>query len=120
MITKHQGFTLIEVLIALAIVAIAFTALIQSNAQSIRQTQRVQEKTLSHWVMKQGITMVQLGLIQPDPNQTHATRLLGQRWYWRAQTHSTSLKHVQQLQIRASLSISGPFTESLSGYLYVP
>ena len=115
-----RGFTLIEVLIALAVIAIAFTALIQSSAVSIKQTQRIKNKIISHWIMQQGITMLQLSLVQSTTNTTQVTKILNQSWYWRPTVNETAVPGVKKIQIKASAMPGGPFNESLSGYLYAP
>jgi len=117
---KPLGFTLIEVLIALAVIAIAFTALIQSSAASIKQTQSIKNKIISHLVMQQGIVMLQLSLATPDNNITHKTKMLDQSWYWRISVSDVDLPSIKHIQIRASLLPAGPFNQSLSGYLYAP
>lgn len=41
---KTSGFTLIEVLLALTIIAVALTALLKAIAQNVEHTQRIKEK----------------------------------------------------------------------------
>ena len=81
----HKGFTLIEVLLALAIIAISLTALLKATSEDISITDRIKNKSISHWVAMQGVAAVQLGLIKIHLNQeaTEVTTLLGQKWYWR-------------------------------------
>lgn len=122
---KHSpasGFTLIEVLLALSVLAIALTALIKSTTQSVVGTARIKDKTISHWVAMQGISMIQLKLLTIPPNQevTKNTRMLGQSWYWRVSLHPTPIKHVQQIRITVSKNQSGPFVDELIGYRYSP
>lgn len=117
---KALGFTLMEVLIALAIVSIALTALIKAMGQNITTMNRVKEKTISHWVAMQGIAMVQLGLLQISPSQetTQDTLMLGEHWYWRAQLGTTPQKGVQRITILVSANKNGPFNETLVGFKY--
>jgi general secretion pathway protein I len=91
--TANAGFTLIEVLLALAIIAIALTALLKSTAQNVTNTHRLKEKTISHWVAMQGVSMIQLHLLPVKLNEdiTQVTKMLGQRWYWRAKITKTSI-----------------------------
>lgn len=115
-----RGFTLIEVLLALAIIAIAFAALLKASSQNIQNTQRLKEKTISHWVALQGIQLIQLGIVQPTPQQdmTEITTLLGQRWYWRIHISPTPFKKVEQITITLSQKQSGPFRDAVIGYRY--
>jgi len=119
---KTGGFTLIEVLLALAVIAIALTALLKATSQNVAFTQRIKEKSISHWVAMQGIAMVQLRLIQITPNQdvSKATTMLGERWYWRAKVTPTTIKTMQQITITVSKNQSGPFTDTLIGYRRFP
>lgn len=118
---KQKGFTLIEVLLALSVIAIALTALFKATAQNVSNTQRIKEKTISHWVAMQGVTMVQLGLLQlANQEVTKVTSMLGQRWYWRAKMTSTPIKSIQQITITVSRNQSGPFRDPLVAFWYKP
>lgn len=121
-IVKSKGFTLIEVLLALVIVAIALTALLKATGQNISNTERIKQKTISHWIGMQGISMIQSGLLPMQFNQelTEVTSLLGQRWYWRAKLTPTPIAHMQQINITVSQHQSGPFTDLLIAYRYTP
>lgn len=118
----HHGFTLIEVLLALAIIAIALTALLKATAQNIENTRRLKEKTISHWVAMQGVSMIQLNLIHLNPTieTTQATTMLGEKWYWRAKISTTPVKTIQKITISLSLKESGPFREELTAFRYNP
>ncbi|WP_051555067.1 type II secretion system minor pseudopilin GspI [Legionella fairfieldensis] len=117
---KYSGFTLVEVLLALSVIAIALTALLKATAQNVSNTQRIKEKTVSHWIALQGVTMIQLGLVQVPPNQTitKVTSMLGQRWYWRASSSQTPIKFMQQITITVSKNQAGPFTDPLIAFWY--
>ena len=119
---KLKGFTLIEVLLALAVIAIALTALIKSTAQTVSNTARIKEKSISHWVAMQGVSMIQLGLLTVPNNQekTQITTMLGQRWYWRAKLQSTPVNHMQQINITVSKDQSGPFGDALIAFRRQP
>ncbi|WP_133135450.1 GspI family T2SS minor pseudopilin variant LspI [Legionella rowbothamii] len=119
---KTSGFTLIEVLLALTIIAVALTALLKAIAQNVEHTQRIKEKTISHWVAMQGVAMVQLGLLQINQSQesTQDTTMLGEHWFWRAKTSTTPIKSIQLITISVSTEKAGPFREELHAFRYVP
>lgn len=119
---NNHGFTLLEVLLALAIIAIALTALLKATAQNVVNTERIKDKTISHWVALQGITMIQLGLLPIVENReiTQVTTMLGQRWYWRAQVSASPIKSVQQIIIKVSKNQSGPFENPVLAFRFQP
>ena len=118
---KKAGFTLVEVLLALAVIAIALTALLKATAQNIENTQRIKEKTISHWVAMQGVSMIQLNLVQVNQSQesTQVTKMLGERWYWRAKISETPIKKIQKITISVSSKQAGPFREELIAFRYL-
>lgn len=117
---RYKGFTLIEVLLALSILAIALTALFKASAQNIIITQRLKEKNTAHWIAMQGISMIQLGLIQVPINReiTRKTTFLGEAWYWRIFLSSTPIQSIQQIKITVSKQQTGPFINPLIGFFY--
>ena len=118
--SKQRGFTLIEVLLALAVIAIALTALLKATGQSVIYTQRINDKTISHWVAMQGIAMIQLNLLTITPGQdvNQVTKMLGENWYWRAKLSNLPSNDLQQITITVSKNQSGPFTDSLTAYRF--
>jgi general secretion pathway protein I len=118
---SQSGFTLIEVLLALIIIAIALTALIKAIAQNVENTHRIKQKTISHWVAMQGVALIQLGLLQINPNQetTQETFMLGTHWFWRAKVSATPKKSVELITLSVSTQKSGPFREELYAFRYV-
>lgn len=117
---KSTGFTLIEVLLALCIVAIALTALIKATAQTVTGTQLIKHKMIRHWVTMNAVAMIQADLITiPYPqDMTKVTTMLNEKWYWRAKLIPTPIAHVQQIQITTSLSPTGPFNDLLIAFKY--
>lgn len=115
---KSRGFTLIEVLLALAVVAIALAALLKATAQSISGTERLKEKTIHHWIAIHGITLMQLQLIPGGQahEETHLTKMFGQGWYWRSQINPTAIKSMQKITITVSKKQSGPFVDPLVAF----
>ncbi len=119
---RHTGFTLLEVLLALTIIAIAFTALSQSMISSILQTQRLKEKTIKHWVAMQGMSMIQLGAIELSSQQpaTKKTKMFHHTWYWQITHQRTPTKSVELVTIKVAAHPTGPFTDPLYAFYYPP
>ncbi len=117
-----KGFTLLEVLLALAIIAIALTALLKATSQDISSTEHIKDKTISHWVAMQGVKMIQSGLLKATYTQeiTEVTNMFGQRWYWRAKLETTAIKSMDKIIITVSKKQAGPFSPALTAFRYKP
>ena len=113
---------MIEVLLALSVIAIALTALLKATSQNIDNSFRIKEKTISHWIAMQGVNMIQLNLVQVQQSQesTQVTHMFNQAWYWRAKMSNTPIKHLQKLTISVSTHQTGPFREELTAFRYQP
>lgn len=102
--TLLQGFTLIEVLIALAIMAIALTALLKASSHNIVFTQQLKDKTISHWVGLQAISAIQSNIIPVKSGEvtSHVTNMLNNKWYWQAELKSTKVERIKIIQIKTT------------------
>ena len=81
--TQH-GFTLMEVLVAVAVLAIALAAAIRIGAQTAGNTIELRDRTLAGWVAENVLAEVQSGL-DPivEPTQRSGTASQGfQEWDW--------------------------------------
>ena len=71
-----QGFTLVEVLIALVILAISLTALVKASSSDIENTTYLQNKALAHLVGQEAVTLIKLNAIGFTGNETNQETLL--------------------------------------------
>ena len=90
------GFTLIEMLIALVIVSISFSAIILSVNENARTLLKLQETVAANWVGEEIITRAQLGLLKANAG---TQRMLNQNWRWELRIKSTGNDFVQELQV---------------------
>ncbi len=80
---NHKGFTLIEVMVALAIIAIALASLIKASGSHTRSASYLKSKTLAHYVAMNEITQLQISKAWPDiGEQKKSTEMVGVEWFW--------------------------------------
>ena len=95
-----RGFTLIEVLAALVIVALGMLGVIQAVTQTARNGTYLREKTIAHWVAMNVITEQRL---QPSPPNTSEAsdevELAGQRWRWTLTVTQTSVESMRRMDV---------------------
>lgn len=88
---RQSGMTLIEVLIALFILAIALAAVIKSMDASISSVAYTRERTLSHWVAVNKANELQLGLISNNVGEIDGKQDMAEvEWSWRINISATT------------------------------
>jgi general secretion pathway protein I len=82
-IYRARGFTLIEVLIALTIVALSAGALLGAVTSSASNVIYLKEKTLAEWVALNRLTEVRIAVDMPGEGRRKGnTTMAGMRWEW--------------------------------------
>jgi general secretion pathway protein I len=80
--SRFAGFTLLEVLIALAVLALAMTAILGLAGQSVRVGAHLSDRTAALWVAENLTVEAQLFGVEPARRKTGDTRMLGRQWRW--------------------------------------
>jgi general secretion pathway protein I len=97
---RAHGFTLIEVLAALVIVALGMLGAIQAVTQSARNGTYLREKTLAHWIAMNVITEQRLQPSAPDVSETSdEVEFAGQRWIWKMTVTQTSVESMRRMDV---------------------
>lgn len=118
---NKAGFTLIEVLVALAILGIALTAIIKSSTQNIKDTHYLQQKTIATWVGTYIINQTKAGLIKLPAGSDELSEeidMLGQEWLWKASLTATPNLRIQKMNIRIYRKTDEEKVIRLVSYLY--
>ncbi len=118
---NETGLTLIEVLIALAILSIALTAIIKSSAQNIRNTLYLQNRTIATWIASDILNSVRVGVLKipaaPDHLANDST-VLGQEWSWEAALNSTPNPRIKKVDVMVYQKADHNPMAHLVSYLY--
>lgn len=87
-VRNARGFTLLEVLVALAVLALALAAGIKAAGSNIDNSAYLRDRTLAHWVAMNKLTEMQVFNKFPATGTTERGSLLlaGSEWYWTVQT----------------------------------
>jgi general secretion pathway protein I len=94
------GFTLIEVLAALVIVALGMIAAIQAVTQSARNGAYLREKTLAHWIGMNVVTERRLQSSPPDvAESTGRLEYAGQQWQWGMKVTQTQVASLRRMDV---------------------
>ena len=94
----QRGFTLIEVLVALAIIAIALGALLSTSGSQASSAGYLKQKTLAHWVAMNELTRLNAEKRFPDLGKARGSvEMAGVEWYWQRETLETEDKSARQV-----------------------
>ena len=99
---QAKGFTLLEVLIALAILAIVMVSAIKITADNINNLWYLENKTLAALVASNHA--VQLRLAKDKPESLDGwDEMAGRRWYWQIKRSYSDLAGVWRYRIEVFL-----------------
>jgi len=115
---RSSGFTLLEVLVALAIVAIALIAVVRSLGQSIDIGAGLRDRTLALWVAENRLNGHYLLRDWPDTKTTDGTiEANGRTWRWREIVSQTEVAEMRRVDIEVRLKEDDGALARLSGFL---
>ena len=98
--SRAGGFTLIEVLVALAIVAIGMAAVLEALTSSANTAIYLQDKTFAQWVALNRLETVRLsGTVPGTGTSSDKTDYAGRSWEWQQKVTSTKIPDLRQIEI---------------------
>jgi general secretion pathway protein I len=97
-----RGFTLLEVLIALAIVAMSVGALLGTVTSSASNVIYLKEKTQAEWVALNRLTELRIDKDMPDMGKrTGSTVMGGMTWEWEEEVTELPIEGMFRVDVRA-------------------
>ena len=123
----NNGFTLIEVLVALGIVAVGMAAAFMTASTSVQNAVGLKERTFAHWVAMNKMAEIHIGNRKewPDLRKTTGSSIMaGHEWYWTVEgkkpegMQEDTIRKVE-IQVRASENDEYPVT-TLLGFVGKP
>jgi general secretion pathway protein I len=120
-IFNKQGFTLLEVLVALAILAVALAAAIKVSAENAENARYLRDKTLAHWVAMNVLTEIQVRGEWPDLGKKEGSAMMAAReWYWFVTVSETVDDELRRLDVQVQSRQDGAPVAVLVGFIGAP
>jgi general secretion pathway protein I len=125
MTSKHSkkagGFTLIEVMVALAIAALSLAAVAASVSQMIDAGSTMQERTYASWIAQNKIAEMRLANTVPEVSETSGEiEYAGLEWGWRATVSETGVEDLFRVDVAISYAGSDDVLRTVSGFIGEP
>ncbi len=97
---ENRGFTLIEVTVALLVLAIALSAIIKAVSDNISNASYLRDKTIAHWVAMNKITELHISDVLPATGSTTGEmEMAGREWFWETEITATEDNYVHKLSV---------------------
>jgi general secretion pathway protein I len=101
---RSGGFTLVEVLVALVIVALGLTALMVAVNGTARTSGFLRDKTLAQWIALNRLTEVRLNMVKFGQNTDTGELDFGNRkWHYDTRYFDTSIASMKRVTVRVYL-----------------
>lgn len=121
--SSERGFTLLEVMVALAVVAIALAALIRGGSQSALTAAHLRDKSFAHWVAMNRVAELRLQPQWPATGESRGDEEMAKRrWYTLAKVSATDDADVRRLEVevRTSEEKEAPVMARVTAFLPRP
>lgn len=127
--SRARGFTLLEVLVALAIFGLVAASVLSASARSLQTAARLEDKTLAMWIADNHLSELQLAETPAAEGRDQGELMFaGRRWQWQSETQATSEPSMRRVTVwvapRPERGIGGDLRAravvSLSGFLGEP
>lgn len=111
------GFTLVEVLVALMVVALGLAALMTAVSSAARSSGMLRDKTLAQWIALNRISEVRLTVNKIAPtNDTAQIQFGGRTWHYDTRYFDTNVQSMKRIVVRVwsgdSKSTGNPVAEA--------
>lgn len=95
------GFTLIEVIVAMAVIAIALAATLKTVSNVVRNTASLHERIVASWVAENVMHEHQLSLNGYEHGQGQ-TDIMQMSWLWSKHVYDTTDENIHKIEIEVT------------------
>lgn len=95
-----RGFTLVEVVVALAIVAIGMLAVFKTIGDTVNNVSYLRDRTFAAWIADNRITEIRLSGEMPSVDETAGElEYAGRRWHWLTKVSQTQVQGLRRIDV---------------------
>ena len=118
---RERGFTLIEVMVALIIVAFSLTAVAASMSQMIDAANAMRDRTYASWIAQNKLAEMRLAGTMPEVSTTNGEVEYGNTsWEWRAVVSETGIENFMRIDVSITHIESEYVIRTVTGFMGEP
>ncbi|MDX1404043.1 MAG: type II secretion system minor pseudopilin GspI [Woeseiaceae bacterium] len=118
---SERGFTLVEVMVALAVAGLSLAAVAASIGQMVDAASVMQERTYASWIGQNQITEMRLANEVPEVSTTSGDlEYAGLEWSWRATVSETGVENLFRVDVEVSFAGSDDILRTVTGFIGEP
>lgn len=119
--SKQQAFTLIEVMIALSILALSLTAMAVTVSGALNNATTLQERTYASWIAQNKIVEMRLaGVVPKVGSNSGDIEYANSDWSWQAVVEETGIENLWRLEVAISRPGSEDPIRTVTGFIGEP
>ena len=101
---RHRGFTLLEIMVALVILAVGMSALVKAAGGNAANASYLKSKTFAQWVAENLATEYRLkGEFPAVGRKQGVVTMVDRQWRWQIKVTNTDDNRIRRLDIGVSL-----------------
>jgi general secretion pathway protein I len=98
--TDERGFTLVEVVVALAIVAIGMLAVFKTIGDTTHNVTDLRDRTFAAWIADNRISEIRVSGEMPSVEETAGeVEFAGRRWHWVTKVSQTQVQGLRRIDV---------------------
>jgi general secretion pathway protein I len=99
-----RGFTLIEVVVAMAIIVVVLAALFLQISRVADTSIELRQRTLAQWIALNRLADLRLNGVPPVGQKAQGTlEYASQKWRWQSEILGTPVKEIRRIRVRSAL-----------------
>jgi general secretion pathway protein I len=117
----ERGFTLLEVLIALAVISISLVAIAGEMINMLNTANTMQERTYASWIAHNKVTELRLANVIPEVSTSSGELEYANReWAWSAVVSESGVDNLFRVDVTISYPGGDPIMRPITGFIGEP
>jgi general secretion pathway protein I len=118
---SQQAFTLLEVMVALAIVSLSLAGVAGSMGQMIDTANAMRDRTYASWIAQNKITEYRIAGVLPDVGESSGEiDYANTTWAWTAEISETGIENLMKIDVSVLYPGADDAVRTVTGFIGEP